>query len=84
MSPDTLTMLRSPHLWPRWPVLPVVRGDVDAGCVVADDVGQTLPVVFEVNLFTLKPGGLWPQLKDHKWHTYATLEAMVADGWRVD
>jgi len=80
---ESLEMLRSPERWPRRTVLPLVRND-DAGCVVCDSVGQVLPIVFEVNLFCLKAGALWPQLKDRNMHTYATLEAMVADGWRVD
>ena len=80
---DHLAMLRSPERWPRWPVLPVVRGPVDAGVVIHGGA-EAAPTVYIVNLYSLKPGLLVPQLKDRPKHVYATLEAMLADGWRVD
>ena len=42
-------MLRSPERWPRWPVLPVVRGPVDAGVVIHGGA-EAAPTVYIVNL----------------------------------
>jgi hypothetical protein len=81
-----LDMLKSPGRWSAWPVLPVKR-DVGADFpelgLVVENVA-TRPVVYIQNLFSLKPGPLGPQVTGCVEHVYATLEAMLADGWVVD
>lgn len=68
--------------WPRWPLLPVKRYGTEpmaeTGLIQADD---KTTVIFG-NLFDLpKTAKDWKALKRI---TYDSIEALLADGWKVD
>lgn len=79
-----VAMILNPHLWPTWPILPVKRrgqsgGGLSVGVVLDDGKSTT---VFHTNLFDL------PKCEED-WAgcaktIYASVAAMVADGWVVD
>lgn len=69
---DDLGMARRADLWPMWPVLPVKRPQWETGVLIEDGTAMVaMPVVHE--------HGTGKVL-----HTYDSLEALFADGWRVD
>jgi hypothetical protein len=84
---DEAARIRRLKTWPRWPWLPVKRNGA-TGTIFADDIDGPVRV-FDVNVFhcsmraaaamTLGTPCPWPL---HG--TYPTVEAMLADGWRVD
>lgn len=88
---DDAQMIRSPGLWPRWPVLPVKKPGF-----WEDQSGKKMGVIFDeprdkgwriihVNLYAV---GTMPEEKWKKVCSEATryesLEALLADGWVVD
>src|SRR4051812_43545449 len=85
LSPEqrSLEFLRTPDEWPNWPLCPVKKRLITN---VANDVGLVAegpsgpePVVFLCNLWRVKEDfANAVQVK------YESLEALVADGWRVD
>ena len=86
---DDLEMLRSPELWPAYPVLPVKRygrgamGDMpECGVVWAGH-----EVVFVVNLYMLPKGTTYRKLvadESIKAYPYKTWEGLLMAGWVVD
>ena len=84
-----LLFLREPRLWPRWPVLPVVRraaGVLQFGLLfdargAAGTYGYSA-TVFRTNLFVL-PATAAALLALPK-EVYDTAEEVYAAGWRVD
>jgi hypothetical protein len=80
---DDLKMMRRPHLWPWWPVLPIKNykrakpGCLECGILCMDDLsGLPEPVVVLSNMFEID--------ENKKQIQYDSLEAIVADGWVVD
>lgn len=77
-------MIANPDRWPAWPILPVKRrGWMDDDCnlgVVLDE--GTRSTVYHVNICDLPKTqeGWIGAAKTH----YATVEAMLKDGWIVD
>jgi hypothetical protein len=84
---NSLAMIKSPELWPAWPVLPL-RKDMPNGVrklgIVVTLEGISTSTVFEVNLFQVT--SLRDMLTDPTIdkHEFASPEALVADGWEVD
>lgn len=78
-----------PSRWPRWPLLPVKRSGpypagLECGCLLA---GEGSPVkIYKVNPHSLKENQLLrPQLEEAgTLAEYPSLEAMQAEGWRID
>jgi hypothetical protein len=76
VNADVLLMAK-PRDWPRWPVLPLKRGDAfpyEVGYLYAD--GK--PAVYLGNVTDAKHHNQQPT------HEYDSFEAVYADGWRVD
>jgi len=74
-----LDMMTSPQKWPQWPQLPVKRhrdGQSDFG-VMVEDVGGVVPDVYRKNLFQ-------KFTQDTPKTSYESMDALLADGWRVD
>lgn len=70
---DDLGMARRADLWPRWPFLFVKKAPWQVGALMEDgDTLHALPIVFD------SMGQGQPIA------TYDSLEALFADGWRVD
>jgi len=68
-------MIASPERWPIWPLLCMVRRDrFQAGALLADQDNK----VYLWNRFAGQ------KLKDTEHIQYDSVEAMLADGWRVD
>ena len=73
--------------WIHWPVLPMknfMRRQENSFPLLGIVVAGKLNVIYEINLWELHDGLLWPQLKDVKKWEYASTEEMLADGWEVD
>ncbi len=78
---DDAAMMRNQSSWPAWPVLPVKKynkpGEMpDVGTMFA---GQTK--VFKCNMFDLSGTEDLTKLDSFD---YPSVEAIIADGWRVD
>jgi len=69
-----LEMMQNEDRWPRWPFLPLIRGE-DVGILIA---GRG-PVVYRVNLYDMAG-----KLATAEQINYPSYEAMVASGWVVD
>ena len=69
-----LEMMQNEDLWPRWPFLPLIRGE-DVGILIA---GRG-PVVYRVNLYDMAG-----KLATAEQINYPSYEAMVASSWVVD
>lgn len=90
---DEVDKINSPSIWPFFPILPVKLlgrpglrkgGDHDHGIILASEVAEKRPVIYIVNLFSLKPGDLHSQLVDLPTIKFDSVEAMVAEGWVGD
>lgn len=70
-----LELMRAVDEWPRWPVLPVkrYRNGLPQFGVLAEVAGAVQPIVYGHIPRGLAPGA-----------EYDSLEALAADGWRVD
>jgi len=86
---DTKTdkdMILSPVSWPRWPVLPLKRGDVfsngGTGFLIASR--EPWSAVYLTNMYELKAGPIRPQLENVEKITYSSIDALIDDGWVVD
>ena len=85
---DDLEMIRRPHLWPHWSVLPMKKPSVleknfmddnGFGVLIRVDRGYGKEyAVFVRNIFSSKEF----DLKDAT--LYPSAEAVLADGWVVD
>lgn len=84
-----LAMMQSPNDWPNWPVLPIKKWDkekhqMDCACIIDEGpLRQSVGIkVYLVSMYQLceksKP------LMEHKSKEYPSLDALVADGWKVD
>ena len=81
-------MINNPIHWPHYPYLPLrreSRGDCDGfpyecALLLASDTPWSVAIV--CNLFELPK--TVEKLLAMKQYTYATTEALLADGWRVD
>ena len=75
---DNLEMLKRPHLWPRWPVLPLKRyADGHLDCAVAvEDEGNMIQLYENVNIYMSKSAWGKPAL--------LTAEEIIAKGYVVD
>lgn len=73
-----LVMLRHPDRWPRWPVLPLVRG-ATVGCLMADSQGY---VLLYCNIYALPRSAA--EFEALRKEVYATAEAVLDAGWEVD
>lgn len=77
---DHLEMMKRPHLWPRWPVLPIKRWHDDTRvmdfAILLEDEGNSVLFHFNASLYQ-RPG---------EWGVGVsrTPESVVADGWVVD
>ncbi len=86
-----VVLLRSPHLWPTWPFLPVIRDPPDGGRqqlgVLYDVFHATGRCGFSSTVFLANIFGL-PDTEEAILAlprcTYDTVEEMIADGWRFD
>lgn len=82
---DDRAFIERPDQWPRWPWLPLKRknselADKNLGVLIAN--GAKDYTVYHVNLFDL-PMPI-ERFKASPRTTYLTLDALLADGWRVD
>lgn len=81
-------MIGDPDRWPRWPVLPVKRrvgGDSVMGIVFADaDLRDRHPAVYELNMYHIEGTVAECKAKAKAKHEYASIDALVTDGWVVD
>ena len=86
---DDAEMIRSPHVWPAFPFLPVKRyetkdGHLDTmqcGVIVVPGVKEDGGVViYEANIVGLTIG----MLMRAEEHAYASVDEALADGWIVD
>lgn len=82
---DDAQMIRDPDRWPAWPFLPLKRRDnslesKNLAVLCAD--GKDTYTLYHVYLFDLpkSPEG-W---KNSPQTTYASIEALLQDGWIVD
>ncbi len=77
----SLEFMKTPGKWPAWPFLPLKRSLDQRPCMglLIESDGNVLPVVILRNLFDYET----PLSKCQKVE-YDSLEALVADGWRVD
>jgi len=75
-----MDMIHSPNLWPCWPFLPVKRY-VDRKCIVGIVTHDDVRTVHDLNLAR----GWTSEEFDVALATpYASVEAMLEDGWMVD
>jgi hypothetical protein len=89
MKARNLKFLTTPLLWPRWPILPVVRrqnGDEELGliCDLLGCVGLAgySATVFLTNVFEA-PNTVSGLLKLRR-ESFDTAEELFEAGWRVD
>lgn len=77
---DHVEMMKRPHLWPRWPVLPLKRWRENARvmdfALVLEDEGNSILFYIDANIYQ-SPGewGVGVQ---------RTPEDVAAEGWVVD
>jgi hypothetical protein len=76
IAEEDVAMIKNPDRWPKWPFLPMTREPNGVGLLRQEGQGY---VVILANLFTT----LEAKLKANS-IKYASAEAVVADGWRVD
>lgn len=81
-DPSDQVFLQNSNLWPSWPVCPLTKGE-QTGLVV-DGMTDSPVVVYLINLWALKTGPLGPQLEGVEKVKYDSIEALLADGWKVD
>ncbi len=80
MQRDELAFIKNPAEWPRWPILPLKRGE-ETAVIFANfnDITGRFPFSTE-NIFEV--------IRDRKgkfnWTQEKTAEEIVAEGWRVD
>ena len=80
MDKDDLAMMRDSNRWPLWPRLPVKRpkgdGQMPELGVMLHDRGKAAPRIYLASVYE--------DLSKVAVKEYASLEAVVADGWQVD
>ena len=79
--------IQEPLKWPHWPILPLKRyansTHYECSCIISQESYYTTdgPItVFHCSMYRLNDK--W--LEDHKQTTYASIDDLLADGWRVD
>ena len=94
-EPSEKGFMENPDLWPRWPLCPVKNHkrdfhDVKAfGVLIASKDPRwpnepIMPVIVHVNLWSCAGKNLQAILDENAKTEYASLDALVADGWVVD
>ena len=79
-SPSAV-VLSNPSTWPLRPLLPLSRSGADAWPELGFLVASGGPVVYRGSIYDIPPG---LDLSGFKSTEYETLDAVLADGWRVD
>ena len=81
---NSLEMMKRPHLWCRWPALPVKRWigqNLQTGIMTDTDHSKFRYWVYEGNIFMIHDS---IDVTEANIHKYDSPEAVVADGWVVD
>jgi hypothetical protein len=96
---DDREMIQNPATWPNWPFLPMVNRSgkerfSDHGLILACEDKKRwpnekiIPVVVYINLFSALPqvpNNTMGYLLDHSpKQEYASMDALLADGWVID
>jgi len=85
MTALDLHRVTHPEKWPRWPLLPMTRSRVDGPqCAVLVAPTGARWQLYEKNIHEFKVGALRPQLEGCPVFEYATADAVLAGGWKVD
>lgn len=84
---DHLAMMQSPELWPHRPLLCLKRGDfpatLECGVLIENLQSETSATVFPWAFDLLSPSEALHDTRKAP-YTYASLDAVLADGWVVD
>lgn len=78
---DDALMLTTPNEWPRWPYLPLKKSISEVGFCYGDPPEDGRIVVYLGNMMDPMLGSAGGTRKSK---TYASANACVDDGWKVD
>lgn len=82
---DDGAFIRHVELWPHYPLLPIKRHIADEDgpeCCLLLATAEPWSTVYACNLFALPK--TVSELRKMNKYTYPSVEALLADGWRVD